>query len=642
MSKDEQNLQVKFRCACGHRLLAPLRKSGHRSRCPGCGTSVVVPDVAGAEVISLECGCGEEIAAGADLCPRCSPVGRGPDAGTAPAVATEDAPTDELIFPRAPRGLLPVVLGLTGAFVAFAAILVLALGEFNLPAARPESPGALTQDFTPIASKHDSSQAPEEAAKAPEPSEGSPATAKPPPPPKPQVPDPPPARDLPPSKKPPAVKQPPSESPYDVATKTPLPPRPELPAPGATEMKELSQATFSEKILPILDASCMSCHAKPGLPVGGFVLTLPGKSGHGAISRKKNFDVVVRFARRDAPDRSPLVLKPLALEDGGAEHGGGDNFRRGSLEYTAFVAFAAGAEPSEVRPLADAGPDQEIEPGRVAKFDGERSREPGGRRLKWEWRIVLAPAGSEAKLANADGREASLKADVAGTWVLELAVIDPSRGRSLPSRVRLRAKATAGVSPVAPSAARVARIKTLVARVFGLEADASAAARLATLSPEDLANDVLADPDFWRVLLARDLACLDLMGPFAPDGFDLAVESARWANGEGNLLETWKLWLADSNINRRFPDSAVAACTLLARLAGERVPSDSTPPPARGLGPELLRRDAFASLWFERQHRALLGSAPAAAELARWVAAWKADPAVLRGLLREWLVRAAR
>ncbi|KAF0242081.1 MAG: periplasmic protein TonB links inner and outer membranes-like, partial [Planctomycetota bacterium] len=350
---------------------------------------------------------------------------------------------EKLVIRPTSRGWIPAVLVSTGALVSFAVVFVLALGEFDPPAARAERPQGIAQVFSPMAAQRDPLPAPdaEEARKEPAREIGKP-------PPKPRIPDPPPRRETPPPKKPPP------ESPYDVATKTALPPRPELPAPAAPEMKEPRLTTFSEKILPLLDAGCMSCHGKPGLPVGGFALTLPGKSGHGAISRKKNFDVVVRFTRPDAPERSPLVLKPLALEDGGTEHGGGDNIRKSSLEYAAFVAFAAGAEPQEVRPLADAGPDQAVETGRVAKFDGVASREPGGRRLKWDWSIALAPPGSEAKLSNADGREAGLKADVAGTWVLELVVTDPSRGRSLPSRVRLRARTPAKGAPPAPSDAR--------------------------------------------------------------------------------------------------------------------------------------------------------------------------------------------
>lgn len=631
MPKEAGNLQVKFRCACGHRLLAPLCNTGRSARCPGCEAEVVVPGVAAENVIALVCGCGEEIPAGRELCPSCAP---------APGADAEEAPTGELDFGRTPASWLPAVLGAMAVLVAGSATLAVVLGR--APAPRPVSPAApapVARVFTP----DPPAALPETGPEPGDPPGAAPKTDPPEPPPA-KPPDPPPRRpDPPPSKKPPATPpKPPAELPFDVATRTALPPRPELPPRAAADSRPPSEATFSEKILPILDAACMSCHGKAGLPVGGFTLTLPGKSGHGAISRKKNFDAVVRFTRPDAPERSPLVLKPLALADGGSEHGGGDNFRKDSLEYAALVAFASGAAPAEVRPFADAGPDQEVDTGRVARFDGVKSREPGGRRLKWEWRVAVAPPGSTAEIRNADGREATLTPDVAGTWLIELVVVDPSKGRSLPARVRLRARSPAAGGPPAPSPARGTRIKALVGRAFGLEADPAATERLAALAPAGVADDILADADFWRVLLARDLGHLDMTGPFLPEGVDLAADSVAWANGAGDLAATWSRWLADGPAQRRFPDPASAATALLARVAGRRPEDPAAPPSVKGLGPELVRSDAFGRLWLERQHRALAGTAPAAADLARWAAAWKADPAALRAILREWLVRAAQ
>ncbi len=92
-------------------------------------------------------------------------------------------------------------------------------------------------------------------------------------------------------------------------------------------------------------------------------------------------------------------------------------------------------------PLADAGPDQQVDPFDEVALDGAASRDPDGNLpLAFEWALVRAPEGSGAALADADRELARLVPDLVGLYEVELWVRDATGLRSLlPDRAAVNA-----------------------------------------------------------------------------------------------------------------------------------------------------------------------------------------------------------
>ncbi len=84
----------------------------------------------------------------------------------------------------------------------------------------------------------------------------------------------------------------------------------------------------------------------------------------------------------------------------------------------------AGTNPSNEMPIADAGPDLEAGMGASVTLDGTASSDPEGADLSFEWRIVLAPATSEATLSTTSQPSPTIVVDREGEYVIGLTVND--------------------------------------------------------------------------------------------------------------------------------------------------------------------------------------------------------------------------
>src|SRR5215470_16527482 len=60
--------------------------------------------------------------------------------------------------------------------------------------------------------------------------------------------------------------------------------------------------------------------------------------------------------------------------------------------------------------------------GDVIHLDASGSTDPQGRNLAYEWTFTQLPAGSAAKLESADQQIASFRADMAGSYIVQLVV----------------------------------------------------------------------------------------------------------------------------------------------------------------------------------------------------------------------------
>ncbi len=97
----------------------------------------------------------------------------------------------------------------------------------------------------------------------------------------------------------------------------------------------------------------------------------------------------------------------------------------GALSNAATVTVTV--NPVNDPPVADAGPDREVEVGQTAQLDGSGSADPlDGDPITYQWQIVSAPAGSSVGIADGDQALASLTPDEPGTYTIELEVSDGS------------------------------------------------------------------------------------------------------------------------------------------------------------------------------------------------------------------------
>lgn len=88
------------------------------------------------------------------------------------------------------------------------------------------------------------------------------------------------------------------------------------------------------------------------------------------------------------------------------------------------VTVTASAEPpANQAPIADAGPNQEVDTGTGVTLDGSGSSDPDGDTITYSWSLTV-PDGSSAALSGADTASPSFTPDVDGDYVATLVVND--------------------------------------------------------------------------------------------------------------------------------------------------------------------------------------------------------------------------
>src|SRR4030042_2438407 len=72
------------------------------------------------------------------------------------------------------------------------------------------------------------------------------------------------------------------------------------------------------------------------------------------------------------------------------------------------------------KPVANAGPDQEVFVGQMVNLDGSGSTDADGDPLTYRWSFTSRPGGSGAALSNPNTVGPSFTVDIAGTYVVQL------------------------------------------------------------------------------------------------------------------------------------------------------------------------------------------------------------------------------
>ena len=85
----------------------------------------------------------------------------------------------------------------------------------------------------------------------------------------------------------------------------------------------------------------------------------------------------------------------------------------------------------DLPPLANAGPAQLVAVGNTVQLNAAASSDPGGDPLSYSWHLLSVPAGSAAALSSATAVNPTFVADLAGTYVVQLAVSDTHGNSSL-------------------------------------------------------------------------------------------------------------------------------------------------------------------------------------------------------------------
>ncbi|HEU4891732.1 MAG TPA: FG-GAP-like repeat-containing protein [Vicinamibacterales bacterium] len=92
---------------------------------------------------------------------------------------------------------------------------------------------------------------------------------------------------------------------------------------------------------------------------------------------------------------------------------------------------------SNLQPIANAGADQNVNPGITVLLNGGASSDPENQALTYQWTFVSRPSGSTATLNNPASVTPTFVADLAGTFIIRLIVNDGTQN-SNPDEVEIR------------------------------------------------------------------------------------------------------------------------------------------------------------------------------------------------------------
>ncbi len=121
------------------------------------------------------------------------------------------------------------------------------------------------------------------------------------------------------------------------------------PTSGAAAAPTLDYEFFKARVQPIFlerrpgHARCYVCHRGSG-GTNYLQMLSPGATTWDEEQSRRNFDSVRRYVVPGAPERSRLLIHPLAEEAGGDEfHGGGRQFAsKGTPEWQTIAAWVRG------------------------------------------------------------------------------------------------------------------------------------------------------------------------------------------------------------------------------------------------------------------------------------------------------------
>ena len=124
---------------------------------------------------------------------------------------------------------------------------------------------------------------------------------------------------------------------------------------------------------------------------------------------------------------TPLRRDVLLGASDGLRHGVNRLRIRAHTHHGAFVKLGRNFRVARGTTIAGAGPDQAVLAGQIATLNGKASRkalQPNGRpkkrHLRYNWKLIRRPEGSEARLVGAGKQRPEIQTDLPGTYLVKL------------------------------------------------------------------------------------------------------------------------------------------------------------------------------------------------------------------------------
>jgi len=434
-------------------------------------------------------------------------------------------------------------------------------------------------------------------------------------------------------------------------------------APAQPEVA-LDAAVFARDVQPLLASKCASCHSQPDR--GG---TLRLASAQDAGTRAGNLAAVTAFVTPGDLAQSPLLLKPLAIAEGGVEHGGGDVLTVEDPEWIALREWVTQARAGAQTPTARILAPRQAALGHPLAFNAEAQAARGGA-LAFRWTLLETPADSRADLRETSGSRTRLTPDVAGRYVVELQVREGSAVASTTHAVEVGAAgAVAPPPPGAPSASpkdtkpaqpvqpRIegSDLSAIFRRCLGREPTPAEARRYGT-DVDALKRFLLGEDALYARWWGQELDHLGLIGEHAPRDEPWTSLPRQLRQGRFSVADVHYALLVGQFWSERYPEPQASAKAMIEKVLGPSASDDSgllTEAMSLleghevtflgnkvrgqvGLVRSLVRSKRAAATLLQRTHFRLRGRNLSKPELAAALEAYQADPRSYFSSYLDW------
>lgn len=436
--------------------------------------------------------------------------------------------------------------------------------------------------------------------------------------------------------------------------------KPLAPAPAQPEVA-LDPAAFTRDIQPLLASKCASCHSQPDR--GG---TLRLASAQDAATTAGNLTAVAAFVTPGDLARSPLLLKPLAIAEGGVEHGGGDVLTVEDPEWIALREWVTQARSGAQTPLARILAPRQAALGHPVAFNADAQAARGGA-LAFRWTLLETPADSRSDLREVSGSRTRLTPDVPGRYVVELQVREGSAVASTTHAVEVgEASGNTPPPPGAPKASpkdqeplqpRIegSDLSAIFRRTLGREPTPAETRRYAS-DADALKRFLLGEDALYARWWGQELDHLGLVGDHAPRDEPWTSLPRQLRQGRFSVADVHYALLVGQFWSERYPEPEASAKAMVEKILGPSASDDagllkeamslleghevtflgSKVRGQVGLVRTLVRSKRAAATLLQRTHFRLRGRNLTKPELAAALEAYQADPRSYFSAYLDW------
>lgn len=170
-----------------------------------------------------------------------------------------------------------------------------------------------------------------------------------------------------------------------------------------------------------------------------------------------------------------------------------------------FSSQGKGGVPTNLAPVANAGPDQSVAVGTVVTLDGTASSDPDGNPLTYQWTIISKPAGSVATLSDPSLPNPTFTVDIAGQYTFQL-VVNDGLALSAPDNVTVSTVNSAPVADAGPDQTAALGASVTLDGTKSFDVDGDPLTYQWTLTKPAGSTAVLSDPIASQPIFTIDVA----------------------------------------------------------------------------------------------------------------------------------------